>query len=125
MKKTLTTKSGRQVTFELKDKVITASEGEATTKVGWLDDDFVDHFEIVDYYDEFDIRVSGESKEQAFDAFCEAFISHLNVREVKREDLINTLTRKLDAYKNASIVDRDTFTNLKSYIERLVDDADF
>lgn len=129
MKKTLTTNGGQEVTFYKENCTIYAMCGnEEPAKVGFVYFDEGSRFEISDYSDEFDIYVgSDKSLEEAFDGFCEAFIGQLNVREVKRKNFIEQLTKELEAFNETSIVlcNGSAFKNICGLVDKFEDDADF
>lgn len=137
MKKTLTTNGGQAVTFFTKEHertIYAFVEGANASKfneihasVGFCFRDEEHPFEIEDYNGEFEIHVWGNEFEEAFDAFCEAYIGILNIREVKRAEFIKRLERLLAEYKETSIVtcDGTTFEDLCRIVEKNADDADF
>lgn len=134
MKKTLTTNNGKNVTFWMPEnsKVIMACEGndtniEESRKVGWHNFDDECGFEICDYYDEYQINVAASSLHEAFDAFCKAFVSQLNIREVKRAELVKRLAEAIEAYKRVSLVESngDIIKNICKLVGKASDDADF
>lgn len=136
MKKTYTTNGGKNVTFFTKENshsIYAEVEGakigmydDKYAKVGWCYDD-LHPFEITDYNDEFDIHAFGNDFEEVFNTFCEDFVSHLNIREVKRAEFVKKLERELAAYKETSLVtcDSTAFNDLCELVEKNADDADF
>lgn len=104
MKKTFKTNNGKEIELFEKKGYIYTCENYDDKIVGTMDED-EDGFFANDYLCERNISVIAADEEAVFEAFCAAYIAHLNEREANRAAFIEKMRGLLEDLEGVNITE--------------------